>query len=268
MSRWTSSLFPTTVSNFASSVHEQLAQSRLVTVIITGRTPIHRTRVLRTVALTPRMRRITLTGESLVGLSTRPAQDVELILTEESGRRIKRRYTIRAARPLAGEIDVDALLHGHGPGSSWASTAARGDDVSFLGPRGKLELRPADWHLFVGDESALPAFASFIEALPVHERALAVVEVGDGTDELPIGTAVEWVHRDGAPPGLPDLLAAALERLDPPTGNGRAYLLGESRAVVALRSVVNGLGLPDDQVFVKGYWNLGRGVRAVPGSDT
>jgi NADPH-dependent ferric siderophore reductase len=234
---------------------------------IAGRTPTHSTRVSQVVELTPRMRRVTLVGESLQGLATRPAQDVELILSEPSGRRVKRRYTIRAARPDVGEIDLDALVHGHGPGSSWAATAAPGDEVSFLGPRGKLELRPAAWHLFIGDEAALPAFASFIEGLPEGERALAVVEVGGAEDEIDIGTDVRWVHRGDTPPGSPDLLTAAVRSLRVPAGTGRAYLLGESRAVVALRPEVNVLGVPEDQVFVKGYWNLGRGVRAVPGSN-
>jgi NADPH-dependent ferric siderophore reductase len=236
--------------------------------VVAGRTPTHHTRVAGVVELTARMRRITLAGDSLVGLTTRPAQDVELILSEETGRRVKRRYTIRSARPDAGEIDIDALLHGHGPGSSWASHAQVGTETDFLGPRGKLELRAADWHLFVGDESALPAFAAFIEGLPAHEQALAVVEVLGTEDELPIGTDVHWVHRAATPAGSPDLLAAVLEKLQVPAGVGRAYLLGESRAVVALRSIVNPLGVPADQVFVKGYWNLGRGPRAVPGSTT
>ncbi len=79
-------------------------------------------------------------------------------------------------------------------------------------------------------------------------------------------TAARWVHRAGAPAGYPDLLAAALREVERPAGTGRAYLLGESRAVVALRPHVNDLGVPDDRIFLKGYWNLGRGERRVPGS--
>jgi NADPH-dependent ferric siderophore reductase len=37
-----------------------------------------------------------------------------------------------------------------------------------------------------------------------------------------------------------------------------AYLMGESRAMVTLRGVVEGLGVAHDAIFVKGYWNLGR----------
>ncbi len=39
---------------------------------------------------------------------------------------------------------------------------------------------------------------------------------------------------------------------------GRAYLLGETRAMVALRALLEERGVPHDAIFVKGYWNLGR----------
>jgi len=206
---------------------------------------------------------------SLVGLTTRPAQDVELILSGDAGRRVKRRYTIRSARPDLGEIDVDALLHGAGPGSEWAAAASVGAEVELLGPRGKLELRPAGSHLFIGDESAVPAFASIIAALPPGEDALAVVEVAGPTDELPLGAPTRWVHREGVPAGRPDLLTAAVRALPASigtsrTGTSRAYLLGETRAMIALRPVLHELGVADEAIFVKGYWNLGRAGRPRP----
>ncbi len=235
--------------------------------VIAGRTPTHHTEVTHVRELTPRMRRITLAGPSLAGLYTRPAQDVELILTESSGRRVKRRYTIRAARPDRGEIDLDVLLHGHGPGSSWGAGATAGTSATLLGPRGKLDLRPADWHLFVGDESALPAFAALSEALPSGEPALAIIEADGPDDEIPLTADVQWLHRGAGPAGTAPATAEALRRLKLPAGSGRAYLLGESRAVVALRPVVQELGVAADHVFVKGYWNVGRGSRAVPGSN-
>src|SRR4051794_8362052 len=106
------------------------------------------------------MRRITLRSEAAVGLTVRPAQDIELLLREASGRRVKRRYTIRHARPDTGELDLDVLLHGEGPGAQWGARAEAGDVVEYQGPRGKLELRSAPAHLLLGDESALPAIAA------------------------------------------------------------------------------------------------------------
>jgi NADPH-dependent ferric siderophore reductase len=221
------------------------------------RSPTHTARVVAVRDLTARMRRVTLRGETLVGLQTRPAQDVELYLREPSGRRVKRRYTIRTARPEAGELDLDVLLHGHGPGSSWGAAAAAGDTVQFQGPRGKLQLTSAGWHLLVGDESALPAISAVCEALT--EPTIAVVEVGGTADELPIaGARTHWVHRGSAPAGQPDLLTAAVDALPLPPGAGHGYLMGETRAMVALRGLLERRGLAHEAIFVKGYWNLGR----------
>ena len=223
---------------------------------------MHSATVVAATTLTPRMRRVTLACSALTGTVVRPAQDVELLLREQSGRRVKRRYTIRRFRSAAGELDVDVVLHGDGPGARWGATAQPGDSVEFQGPRGKLELRAAPWHLLVGDESALPAIAAIAEALPPAEPALAVLEIHDAAEQQPVGTAdVRWVHRTaaapGAAPGGAELLGAALAGLRPPEG-ARAYLLGESRAMIALRALVEAAGIAHENVFVKGYWNVGR----------
>lgn len=223
------------------------------------RSPVHRGTVTAAADLTPRMRRITVAAEAMVGVELRPAQDVELHLREDGGRRVKRRYTIRHARPDTGELDLDVLLHGDSPGSRWGASASPGDAVEFQGPRGKLELRSASWHLLAGDESALPAIAAICAALPPGEDAHAFVEVQDGADELPIdGVDVRWVHRGASAPGAPGPLLAAVSDFPLPAGAGRAYLMGETRSMVALRALVEQRGLDHDSVFVKGYWNLAR----------
>jgi NADPH-dependent ferric siderophore reductase len=216
------------------------------------------------------MRRVTVRAETMRGIVPRPAQDVELLLREPSGRRVKRRYTIRHARPEVGELDLDVLLHGHGPGSRWAQQAAPGDSVEFLGPRGKLELTAADWHLMVGDESALPAFSAICAALPASQRAIVIVEVSDVHDELPLPEAadVRWLHRRGGPAGTAELLGAAVDALSLPAGTGHGYLLGETRAMVTLRAALEARGLAHGAVFVKGYWNLGRPDRITGSAPT
>jgi NADPH-dependent ferric siderophore reductase len=203
------------------------------------------------------MRRVTVRSDAMRGVAIRPAQDVELLLRDPSGRRVKRRYTIRHARPESGELDLDVLLHGAGPGAQWGASARPGDELEFQGPRGKLELRPAPWHLLVGDESALPAIAAIAEALPDAERARAVIEVRDAGDELPVDADVSWVHRGATPPGTAQLLSAALEGVEIPAG-ARGYLMGETRAMVALRGVLEERGVAHEAIFVKGYWNIGR----------
>ena len=160
-------------------------------------------------------------------------------------------------------------MHGtaHSPGARWAANAQPGDAIAFVGPRGRLELTDAEWHLFVGDESALPAIAELVEALPREQVAIAMLEVGDASDELPLrrphGGALEthWIHRQRVQPGRPDLLSSGLAGLSSRPGTGHGYLLGESRAMVALRPRLHGLGLEDSAIYLKGYWNLGRLAR-------
>ncbi len=204
------------------------------------------------------MRRVTVQSDAMRGVELRPAQDVELHLRDEGGRRVKRRYTIRHARPVTGELDLDVVLHGRGPGASWGASAAEGDEVRFQGPRGKLELTVADWHLLCGDESALPAIAAICEALPAHETALAVIEVADLEDRQPVRASVRWAYRGSRPPGTPDLLLAGLAASSLPDGVGHGYLLGETRSMVTLRAELEGRGIAHDAIFVKGYWNQGR----------
>jgi NADPH-dependent ferric siderophore reductase len=253
-----------------------------VVAISVRRTPSHSVTVTAVSELTPRLRRITLAGPTLQGLVTAPAQDVELIIAGEPGPtgsvgpRVKRRYTIRTARPDAGELDIDALSHPHGPGGRWVAAAQTGNQLEFLGPRGHLELRPAPWHLFIGDEASLPAIAALVEALAPTETATVLAEVGDSSDEIALlpaastkpDSSVTWLHRGDVGPGGFALVGAALSRLKDenrlPVGDGRAYLLGESRAMVALRPQLEALGIPADRSYVKGYWNLGRGERRIP----
>lgn len=225
------------------------------------RSPTHAGRVVAAESVTPRMRRVTVQADSMIGVQLKPAQDVELHLIDETGRRVKRRYTIRAARPAVGELDLDVALHGPGPGAAWGATAAPGDAISFQGPRGKLELRPTPTHLLVGDDSALPAIAVIAESLPAGERAVAVIEVQDAAEEQPIRSeTLRWVHRSGTAPGTPDHLLPAVRDLLPSLdlASTRAYLLGETRTMVTLRALFEDAGLAHDAIFLKGYWNVGR----------
>lgn len=229
-----------------------------VTSPIVRRSPVHGGTVVANEALTARMRRVTVRADALRGLTVRPAQDLELHLREDSGRRVKRRYTIRHSRPDEGEVDLDVLLHGDGAGSSWGEHASAGDELQFQGPRGKLELRHAGYHVLCGDESALPAIAAIAEALPEDETAIAVIEVHDAADELPVPGDVRWVHRGEHPAGTPDLLLPEAAKIDVPHGWAQYYLLGETRSMVALRALFEGRGALHDTIFVKGYWNIGR----------
>ena len=207
--------------------------------------------------LSPRMRQIVLTAPEIAGRSWPLACDVAVVLTGPDGREVRRRYTVRSS---AGEqLVVDAVLHGHGPGSSWAQTLELGDRVTFFGPRGELPAPTASWLLALTDEAGLPAIAAVAEAAAAAGRELQVLaEVAEDSERypLPANTQVRWLPRDGRPAGTPDLLLGALEQVRPGAGPGYAYLLGESRVIVTVRDELARFGLSRSEVYAKGYWNL------------
>jgi NADPH-dependent ferric siderophore reductase len=171
-----------------------------------------------------------------------------------------RTYTVRALDRAAGELTIDFVVHGdRGLAGPWAAAARPGDVLMLLGPGGAYAPDPAaDWHLFVGDESALPAIGAACERLPAGARAVAVLEVGGPDEHLDLPAAVEqhWVHRD---PERPDQLVEAVRALEFPTGRVDAFVHGEAGAVRGLRRhLLDERGLPRAGLSVSGYWRIGR----------
>ncbi|MEO6501307.1 MAG: siderophore-interacting protein [Jatrophihabitantaceae bacterium] len=210
--------------------------------------------------LSPRMRRIVLSAPEIAGRDWPLGCDIAVVLTGADGREVRRRYTVRSQ---AGEqLVIDAVLHGHGPGSSWAQQLQVGGQVNFFGPRGELPLpsaSSASWLLALTDEAGLPAIGALAEAAAAAGRGVQVLaEISEDSERypLPANAEVRWLTRDGRPAGQPELLVGALDQLRPGTGPGYAYLLGESRAIVTVRDELARFGLGRSQVYAKGYWNL------------
>jgi NADPH-dependent ferric siderophore reductase len=213
--------------------------------------------------LTPHMQRLELTAPELDGFAYAPGQDVMLLVAVDGKRPLRRRYTIRHLDVAQRLLTLDVVLHGDGPGERWVRSAQPGAQIEGIGPRGKITTSPdADWHLFMGDESSLPAIFAMAEALPGDSAATVVIEVPDPADEQelssPARTRQTWLHRLGVPAGDAAALTAEAAEVELPPGRGQAYLLGEAKVVLALREVLAKRGLPEDQMSPKAYWGLGR----------
>ena len=219
--------------------------------------------VVESARLTPHMQRLTLTAPQLGEFRYLPGQDVMLLVAAEGNRPVRRRYTIRELDPAARLLTLDIVLHGDGPGERWVRSAAPGDRIEGIGPRGKITTSAtADWHLFLADESALPAAFAMTEALPGDSQATLVIEIPEEDDEQDLSSAaatrISWLHRLGAPAGDPAALAAEAAEVELPPGRGHAYLLGEAKVVLRLREILAGRGLTEDQMSPKAYWGRGR----------
>jgi NADPH-dependent ferric siderophore reductase len=215
--------------------------------------------------LTPHMVRITLAGEALDAIDRPAATDLylKLVVGEPpvpDARPVVRTYTVRAVRD--GEWDVDFVVHGdEGLAGPWAARVRPGEEVTFLGPGGSYTPDlAAPWHLFVGDDAALPAIAASVEALPAGTTAHVVVEVPGPDDEQPIDTAADlhltWVHRGAA--GLAETVRALHAAGDLPDGAPHAFLHGEASCVRELRRWARtALGVGTDRLSASGYWRRG-----------
>jgi NADPH-dependent ferric siderophore reductase len=227
-----------------------------------ARTGEHAGRILAASSLTPLMRRLVIEAPTLPSATL--LQDVAVVLPDPTapGRRtIRRRYTVRDADPVGHTLALEAVLHGHGPGATWAAAAAAGDDVVLYGPRAGAEVHTGARVLVLADDAGLPAVLELLPHLSGEVHAL--VEVTDAAEEQP--APIRWLHRDGRPAGEPDALLAAAAEFDA-TPADAAYVLAESRVTAAVRELLLGAGITRDQLHAKGYWNRADPRRA--GSTT
>ena len=243
----------------AAALDDPFAQ---LTGPLAGTTKLH-FEVTSTASLTPHMQRIELTAAELDGFRYMAGQDVMLLVAADGHKPVRRRYTIRYLDAAARILTIDVVLHGDGPGERWVRSARPGDRIEGIGPRGKIVANPADdWHLYMGDEAALPAILAMTESLPGDADATLVLEIPEADDEQEVlaaaRTRVSWLHRLGRPSGDPTGLAAEAAEVELPPGNGHAYLLGEAKVVLAMREVLVSRGLPQEHMSPKAYWGRGR----------
>lgn len=61
---------------------------------------------------------------------------------------------------VAGEVDIDFVIHDGGRASTWAQTAPVGSTIWVAGPPRGIQIPDAfTWQAYLGDETALPAIA-------------------------------------------------------------------------------------------------------------
>lgn len=226
------------------------------------RTPPRLLRVRRTRQLTPHMRRITLAGDALAGFPVdSDGAHIKLLLPRHGQlepvlptlgpegpiwppddiRPISRTYTVGHYDALAGELDIDFVLHGdNGPASSWALRAKPGSAIGVAGPGGPARfLRDAGYYLLLGDPSALAVLAAVLGALPDDARGHALIEVPNINEIQPLrhppGIDLRWLSREGGRAGNSTLLLDAVRRLKWSSAAISITLAGESAQVVMLR---------------------------------
>lgn len=239
-------------------------------------------------ALTPLMRRVVLAGDAAhyasgglhvrvlippsgrAPLWPRVAPDGRTVSPSGEDALTPRVYTVREVDVARGEIAIDVVLHPGAatPGADWARRARPGDRVGLLGPGG-AGLPPAGRYLLAGDETALPAIARMVAALPAGTQAAVRLEVADAGERQPLPSParldVQWLHRDGAAPGTCDLLERAVRMVEFPAGADDIHVWAgcEQKTARALRRhMIHERGLARSRCAIAAYWRRGH-----PGVD-
>ncbi|RNF84397.1 siderophore-interacting protein [Montanilutibacter psychrotolerans] len=237
-------------------------------------------RVLRVVTRTPRMRRITLTGNTLQGFPAGSGgAHIKLLFPDAvdevpalpavsaigpvwptgAKRPHARTYTVARFDPDALELDVDIVLHGDGgPASRWAAVARVGDWLGLVGPGGPALYWPqADRFVLIGDPSSYALVAAVMAQLPDHAVGDVLMQIPDLAEIQPLpdrpGMVVRWAlrERDG---GVERLLRL-VQLLAWPSSRVSVTLAGESAQVVAIRDfLVAQRGVQRRHMYAVPYW--------------
>jgi len=172
----------------------------------------------------------------------------------------RRRYTVRSWDAAAHRLVLDFVVHAdEGVASRWALAAQPGDVLVFEGPNGGYRPTPAaDWHLLVGDESALPAIAASLDALGPGERAVVRVVCNGPAYQVdlssPADLDLEWLHRKGDGRDG-SLVLAAVEALDFGDGTPFGFVHGEADEIRAVRRhLLQERGLNRRDLSCSPYW--------------
>ena len=174
---------------------------------------------------------------------------------------IRRRYTVRTWDEASRRLTLDFVVHGDdGVAGPWAATVAPGDVLVFEGPgSGYRPDAEADWHLLVGDESALPAIAASLEAVPAGAKVVVRLVCDGPEHEVPLDSPgdvdLQWLHRTGDAERDAVLLADAVAAADFPAGRVQAFVHGEAGEIRMIRRhLLTERGLTRADMSCSPYW--------------
>jgi len=228
------------------------------------------------------MRRITLTGPDLEGFvspsfddhvkiflptspGAKPAMPTisanGLAFPEDAPRPVSRDYTPRRYDPASQELDIDFVLNHQGPATDWAAAAKPGDYLGIGGPRGSFLIpKEYDWHLLIGDETALPAIGRRLAELPEGKHTIVVLKTRTPEGRMHFETrcrlTIQWVvdkassRQDGIDP-----LEQAVRDVKLPQGDGFVWAAGEYTDIQRIRVyLVDEHGLDKSRIRAASYW--------------
>jgi NADPH-dependent ferric siderophore reductase len=217
--------------------------------------------------LSPGVRNVTISAESLVGFAFEPGAEVAIRLPRGDGEADERHYSVWKSNAEAGAFDLCVVLHGLGPGSRWAARCTVGDPVEISRVRALPIVldRSAEAHLLFGDETSIASADALIRALPAEKVVLACFEVTSMERRWPKREVarpeqVRWVDRAGRPGSA--LVSWLARQSLPPANSTTAYVTGEAWLCAVIHAyLARERGLRAGAVRAMPYWKTRSGSR-------
>lgn len=181
----------------------------------------------------------------------------------EGARPVMRDYTPRHFDAALRTLAIDFALHTPGgPATRWTEQARIGQKIGVGGPKGSFIVPTTfDWHLFLGDDTALPAIARRLEELPAGTQARVLIEVEGPQSQIGLPSAAEvhvhWVYRGMSMAGSQPLLTALRDMTLLP-GVFYSWVACESAQAKALREyLIDECRVNPRWIKASGYWRQG-----------
>ena len=167
-------------------------------------------------------------------------------------------YTVRSIAQEGDDtvVSFDIFLHDGGRVTIWSGDLQVGTQVGIMGPSGGDLLNSTaamPWFGLFGDETALPAIARLLAALPASAIGQAVIAIPQGADrqvlDHPPGITLTWAVR-GETASLIDALSAAT----PPAKDRFIFFAASSAETAQARDVIRAKGLEKAEFWAQSYW--------------
>ncbi|WP_284078655.1 siderophore-interacting protein [Herbaspirillum aquaticum] len=200
--------------------------------------------------------RIRLQGDALKHQTWTPGDKIQVSL----GRGFENRtYTPVSWDSAQGCAEFIVYLHGGTATCAFFDSVQPGAPLSFMGPRGSLEVNRLQQPQLFGDETCLGLAAALVQAQP-HAGAALIFEVDDIAqtsqvlqalglrDAMVVGRLSGDVH-------LAQVSEAILRAALPDTD---FILAGRAAAIQAIKRRLNGAGVSNRSIKAKAYWAAGK----------
>ncbi len=221
--------------------------------------------------LSPHMRRIVFSGESLKQfpenyesahvklLVLEPNEDASDLTPGPDLKKRMRSYTVRKFDVENQQLTVDISVNKHkGVITDWAIKAKLGERIAVGGP-GPIKYKDlhADWHLLAGDITGLPVIAATIEKLPADAIGHVFLQIPSEADKqdinAPQNVHIKWIVNEDL--GY-NALIEHIANLKWAEGIPHILIAGEGSQIKDINNLLKENPQYDkEKVYASGYWN-------------